>query len=517
MNKLSFPILFAIFLVTTISTYFFKPNQHFANIELISPSKVNVSFIWQASASKKLCQNRLVHLTNHAMLLCPDCKVQQQSCLANLNDVQEKALSNKKLDFPAIQLHDGRVYFHSVQTQLALKTCEAAAKFIDHGQLLSCAPAKTLSPQLIQERLNFFQSIKVVFTTLLIAAFISWFICLLIVRKTSLQKTTDSDLNPSLQKMHLSQTPRIGGLALFASLVCSLILEMSFHIVAPHNPISVSFFLLAGLPVFFAGILEDITNKIGPRERLIFSGLSAAISVLLFGHLIDHFDIGLLDRLLTFMPIAIGVTILGISGLSNATNIIDGFNGLSAGYAVIALSAISIIAFELNDHLILYASVSLIGALLGFLYWNWPRGKLFLGDGGAYLIGFIMAELAVVMLGRNHLVSPWFAAMIMAYPITETLFTIFRRIRNKNSSLLPDTTHFHHLIFFKILRGKQFEDPNKLMQLNNLVALLILIPAILAAILAYLFWNSTAILMPLTLTGCVIYALTYRKLLSLPS
>ena len=131
-------------------------------------------------------------------------------------------------------------------------------------------------------------------------------------------------------------------------------------------------------------------------------------------------------------------------------------------------------------------------------------------------MGFIMAELAIVMLGRNNLVSPWFTAMIMAYPIFETLFTIFRRLRNKNRSMDPDASHFHHLIYFKILRAKQFNDPDKLMQLNNRVALLLLLPAILAAILACLFWDSTAILMPLTLAGCVIYALVYRKLLSLP-
>ncbi|CAN4273312.1 Rfe UDP-N-acetylmuramyl pentapeptide phosphotransferase/UDP-N- acetylglucosamine-1-phosphate transferase [Methylophilaceae bacterium] len=515
-KKLSFPVLLALFILVSISTYFLKPSQHFAHIELTSPSRVNASFIWQASPSKTLCQERLVHLIHHSMGLCPDCKVQQQTCLANLNETQEKALSNKPLDFPSIQLHDGRAYFQSVQPQLALKTCEAAAKFIDHGQLLTCVTAKTLSPYAVHERLNFIQSIKVTFTSLLIAALSSWFACLLIVRKTNLQKITHSTLQPNVQKMHHWPTPRTGGLALFASLLCSLIVEKFFHLIAPHNPTSTSFFLLAGLPVFFAGIMEDIANNFGARERLVFSGLSAALGIVLFGYLIDQTDIGLLDNFLMLSSLAIGFTILGVSGFSNATNIIDGYNGLSSGYGVIALTAMAVIAFQLNDHLILYASVSLIGALLGFLYWNWPNGKLFLGDGGAYLMGFIMAELAVVMLGRNHLVSPWFTAMIMAYPIFETLFTIFRRLRIKNSSMHPDASHFHHLIYFKLLRAKQFNDPDKLMQLNNRVALLLLLPAIVAAILACLFWDSTAILMPLTLAGCVIYALVYRKLLSLP-
>jgi UDP-GlcNAc:undecaprenyl-phosphate GlcNAc-1-phosphate transferase len=515
-KNLSFTTLLAIFIMVSISTYFLKPSQHFAYIELTSPSQVNASFIWQASASKTLCQKRLASLVKDATSHCPDCKVQQQTCLAKLNQTQKRALSNKALDFPSIELHDGWAYFQSAQPQLAIETCEAAAKVTDHGHLLSCEAAKTLSPYTTHERLNFFQDIKEIAALLFIAALISWFVCLLIVRQTNLRNLANSTLHSSVQKMHHWPTPRTGGIALIASMLCSLIIEMSFHEIAPNNPISISFFLLAGLPVFFAGFMEDILNNFEARERLIFSGLSAALGILLFGYLIDRTDIDLLDSILILSPFAIGFTILGVSGFSNATNVIDGYNGLTAGYAVIALSAMAIVAFQLNDHLIVFASISLIGALLGFLCWNWPKGKLFLGDGGAYLVGFIMAELAVVMLGRNPLVSPWFTAIIMAYPIFETLFSIYRRLRNKNRSMDPDASHFHHLIYFKLFRAKQFNDPNKLMQLNNRVALLLLIPAVLAAILACLFWNSTAVLMPLTLAGCVIYPLVYRKLLSLP-
>jgi UDP-N-acetylmuramyl pentapeptide phosphotransferase/UDP-N-acetylglucosamine-1-phosphate transferase len=515
-KKLTFPLLLAIFLLVSLSTYFLKPSQHFGYIELTTPSQVNASFIWRASPSEILCQKRLAHLTHHAIKLCPDCKVQQHTCLANLNETQKKALSNKPLEFPSIEFHDGRVYFQSVYPELAIKTCKAFAKVTDNGHFLACEPANRLLPYLTHTRINFFQDIKEIVITLFVAALSTWFVCLLIVRKTNLPKTMHLNLHSNIQKIHHWPTPRTGGLAIVIGLLCALIAEKSFHLIAPHNPTSISFFLLAGLPVFFAGIIEDIFNNFDARERLIFSGLSAALGILLFGYLIDRTDIGLLDSLLIISPLAIGFTILGVSGLSNATNVIDGYNGLSAGYAVIALTAMAVIAFQLNDHLIVFASISLIGALLGFLCWNWPKGKLFLGDGGAYLIGFIMAELAVVMLGRNHLVSPWFTAMIMAYPIFETLFSIYRRLRNKNRSMDPDASHFHHLIYFKLFRAKQFNDPNKLMQLNNRVALLLLIPAVLAAILACLFWNSTAVLMPLTLAGCVIYPLVYRKLLSLP-
>ena len=515
-KKISYFALIAIFLLTILATFFLRSTPHFAHILLTSPSQVQVNFIWQASASKTLCQKRLVTLNDSAISICPDCKVQQRTCLAILNEAQKTALLNKPMDFPSIVLHDGLAYFQSLDPQLALKTCLASAKYNEFGHILACEPAHTLDPYTKASLLNLRQEIKEILISLSFAALISWVVCLLIVRNVNLKNQLNANIHLGVQKIHVTPTPRIGGIAIFTSLLCSLMLEMTFHIIAPNNPFSIGFFLLAGLPVFFAGVLEDLTNNVGVRHRLIFSALSAAVGVLLFGFLINRIDIGMLDSILILSPIAIAFTILGVSGLANATNIIDGYNGLSAGYAVIALTAMTYVAFQLNDHLIIAASISLIGALLGFLYWNWPHGKLFMGDGGAYLLGFTLAELAVVMLGRNPMVSPWFTALIMAYPVFETLFTIFRRLSIKKHSGDPDASHLHHLIYFKLLRAHQFSDPKKITQLNSRVALLLLLPAVLAAILACLFWHSTAILMPLTLAGCVIYPLVYRKLLSLP-
>jgi UDP-N-acetylmuramyl pentapeptide phosphotransferase/UDP-N-acetylglucosamine-1-phosphate transferase len=209
-------------------------------------------------------------------------------------------------------------------------------------------------------------------------------------------------------------------------------------------------------------------------------------------------------------------TVLGISGVINAINIIDGFNGLSAGYATTALAAIIAVAFQVNDHLVLSLAVTLLAGLLGFLCWNWPRGQIFMGDGGAYLVGFSLAELSILLLYRNESVSPWFTASIMAYPIFETLFSMFRRkFLNKTKTGEPDAEHLHQLIFKKVvLKGKAIT-PELLTHHNSHVALYVWAPAVIVAIVAVLFWQSTAVLMPLTIAGCVAYVLIYRKLLSL--
>jgi UDP-N-acetylmuramyl pentapeptide phosphotransferase/UDP-N-acetylglucosamine-1-phosphate transferase len=275
------------------------------------------------------------------------------------------------------------------------------------------------------------------------------------------------------------------------------------------------FFILAAIPVFFGGLIEDVTKKVSVSHRLLFSLLSSALAIWLLGAVIDRTDIPYFDEALLWGPIAVAFTILSISGVCNAMNIIDGFNGLSSGYAVTALIALIAVAFQVNDHLVLSLAVTLLASLLGFLCWNWPKGKIFMGDGGAYLVGFSLAELCIMLLYRNESVSPWFTASIMAYPIFETLFSMFRRkFLNNSKTGQPDAEHLHQLIFKKlVLKGKPIT-PESLAELNGCVAIYVLAPAAIVAIVAVLFWQSTAVLMPLTLMGCVAYVLIYRKLLS---
>ena len=159
------------------------------------------------------------------------------------------------MDFPSIALHDGLAYFQSLDPQLALKTCLASAKYNEFGHLLACEPAHTLDPSTKASLLNLRQEIKEILISLSFAALISWVVCLLIVRNVNLKNQLNANIHLGVQKIHVTPTPRIGGIAIFTSLLCSLMLEMTFHIIAPNNPVSIVFFLLAGLPVFFAGVL----------------------------------------------------------------------------------------------------------------------------------------------------------------------------------------------------------------------------------------------------------------------
>jgi UDP-N-acetylmuramyl pentapeptide phosphotransferase/UDP-N-acetylglucosamine-1-phosphate transferase len=165
---------------------------------------------------------------------------------------------------------------------------------------------------------------------------------------------------------------------------------------------------LSAVPAFAGGFGEDVTKKIGVMARLMLTFASAVFASLLVGATLDRLDMPGLDTLLLWPVFAIAFTAFAVGGIANSINIIDGYNGLAGGYAVIVLAALAWVAGQVGDPVVLTASLAMLGALLGFLVWNYPAGKIFMGDGGAYLLGFWLGELSVLLVVRNPDVSPWF-------------------------------------------------------------------------------------------------------------
>ncbi|WP_162785839.1 MraY family glycosyltransferase [Polynucleobacter necessarius] len=210
--------------------------------------------------------------------------------------------------------------------------------------------------------------------------------------------------------------------------------------------------MVCAIPTFAVGLTEDLTKKISVRLRLVFTAISAAMLVYLMPAYITRLDIPYVNLILTFSITGGALTVFAITGLANAYNIIDGFNGLASMVGIITLLAIAYVSFVVADSQIMYLSLIMAAAILGFFIWNYPRGPIFLGDGGAYLTGFWIASLSVILTYRHREISPWFALLINGYPIVETLFTIYRRkIRQGKSLGQPDGIHFHTLIYRRIL------------------------------------------------------------------
>ena len=302
----------------------------------------------------------------------------------------------------------------------------------------------------------------------------------------------DSDLSGP-RRFHAHSVPRIGGIGIFIGLLGAL-LFLCFQR-GPNAAIGITL-LLCAVPAFAAGLAEDLTKRQSPRRRLFFTSVSAALAAWLLGAVIRHTDIPGLDWAVSFMVPAVLVTIFAVAGVANAVNIIDGFNGLAAMCVVMILAALTYVAFQAQDPTIGFCALAGLGAVLGFFVWNYPAGLIFLGDGGAYLLGFYAAELSVLLLHRNTEVSPLFPLLVCIYPIFETVFSIYRRKFISGRAIgMPDGVHLHSLVYRRLVRWAMGDKSAKaLTKRNSATAPYLWMLCMLSVIPAVIFWNNSAVL-----------------------
>jgi len=343
-------------------------------------------------------------------------------------------------------------------------------------------------------------------TSFLLAFFSSLIATFMIIKFNHVHShlSADSDFSGP-QKFHKKIVPRIGGVAIGLGLFIGLIVnikensDLNFGIIL----------LLSTIPTFGIGITEDLTKKISVRKRLLFTSISACLVIYLSGVFITRLDLPILDFILSIHVIAAVFTIFAITGLANAYNIIDGFHGLSSMVGIITLLAIAYIGFVVNDPIAIYLSLLLVAAILGFFVWNYPSGLIFLGDGGAYLIGFWIATLTVFLTYRHQEISPWFALLVNSYPIVETLFTIYRRkIHQGKSPGQPDGIHFHTLIYRRVL-ANHHKDENWF-SANARTAPYLWVLVVLSIAPSLLWWQST----PILVGSFALFIITYLWLYS---
>lgn len=342
----------------------------------------------------------------------------------------------------------------------------------------------------------------------IIAILCSFLICYFIIFTQKIHKNLSMDPpHQGLQKFHIRSIPRIGGIGIFFGVLISNFADYR------HDPFYESpniFLIFCLIPIFGIGLLEDLTKSVSIRLRLTFTVLGAIFATQLLGIGISKMDVYGLDLLLSFAPISIIITIFAITGLTNAFNIIDGLNGLSSMTGIITLAGLGYMGWSLNDPMIISMSLPLCAAILGFFILNYPKGLIFLGDGGAYLIGFSISVITILLINRHPEISPWFAVTINVYAILEPLFSIYRRkFIHKRSSGLSDRMHMHSLIFKRIAKG-DLENSYK----NSRAAHAILISTLIAVIYSVIWYQSTFSLIIFTLGYAFIYYYIYKKIVT---
>lgn len=287
----------------------------------------------------------------------------------------------------------------------------------------------------------------------------------------------------AVQASHSKPTPRVGGIAIFGSVILSAFLAPD-EIAWPYTV-----FVFATSIVFVVGLAEDLGFGVSPLRRLCAVCLASLVTIYLFGVWLPRVDIPLLDNAMVYKIVGIPVTLLVTAGVANGFNLIDGVNGLASMTGMVAAVALGLIAEQTGQTDMVHVSMFLFASILGFFVINYPSGHIFLGDAGAYTIGFVLSWFGIAVLLHAPDVSPWAVLLTMFWPIADTLLAILRRARRNVATMAPDRLHVHQLVMraleiYVLGRGRR--------RIANPLSTLILAPFVIVPPAAgVMFWNQS--------------------------
>ena len=261
---------------------------------------------------------------------------------------------------------------------------------------------------------------------------------------------------PGVRKVHSGPIPRIGGVAIFMSMI-GLVIPVLFlpNVVGEaFRLIQSKVIILLGATgfMFLVGLVDDIR---GLRVRTrFFCQLCAALVVCSAGIRIESIPIT------ASLTLELGwfswpFTLLWIVGITNAINLSDGLDGLAAGISAIACGVIAVLAIYNADVVMAILMLALLGSLTGFLLFNFEPAKIFMGDSGSLFLGFIIASASVLSATKTEtIVGLALPILALGIPIFDTLFSMLRRFLERRSLFAPDRRHFHHRLLALGLRQR---------------------------------------------------------------
>lgn len=348
----------------------------------------------------------------------------------------------------------------------------------------------------------------------LLAFGVSWLVSALLIRFAQGHATRYGADVP--QRFHAGDVPRVGGVAMLLGWSCATGRAALSPWLGEWGALNLGVldcltWWLVLLPMMVGGISEDISQTLTVRWRLLLSLVSALLALWLLGVQVPRLDIAGVDTVLQVWPwVGWGCALLAVAGLPHAFNIIDGYNGLAGMVAFVASLALAYVAYKVGDRQLVGIMLCMAGATIGLLVWNYPRGLIFAGDGGAYFWGGVIALVSLLLVQRHDTVSPWFPLLLLIYPVWETLFSIYRKLARGESPGLADALHFHQLIYRRLVRGLLDENhARELLRRNNRTSPYLWGFTVLTAIPAVLFWHDSVVLMGFSALFVVIYVAAY--------
>jgi UDP-GlcNAc:undecaprenyl-phosphate/decaprenyl-phosphate GlcNAc-1-phosphate transferase len=288
------------------------------------------------------------------------------------------------------------------------------------------------------------------------------------------------------QKMHEWPVPRMGGLGIFIAAI----------VFATLSKIGLGIFLCS-IPAFLAGFFEDLNGNVSPKKRLLIMTISAIAAIYFLNAVVVNYG-----AFSTPLWLGVFISLIAIVGVINGTNLIDGFNGFLALICLVIFISFSILSYQFNQIGLMQVCLVMAAALLGFIIFNYPKAKVFMGDGGAYFLGFVLAIVGILLAINCTAISPFVILLCLIHPVIEVIYSFGRRgLINKTSPFEPDDRHLHTLI-------------NKgLVNKSNPKTVLVILPfVIIFNALAIIFYNNQLVLILLVITYVLLYFIAYFKL-----
>lgn len=268
---------------------------------------------------------------------------------------------------------------------------------------------------------------------------------------------------PSKRRIHNKTTARLGGVAIFLgiSACCGLaaigVKDLGWEIPLSYsnaNGVNYTIAAIGAIIMFVVGIVDDM-KCLPPKTKLIFQIIASLVvcsSGLLFDRVFNPFT----NSFVEFGLLSYPITILYLVAFANIINLIDGLDGLAAGITLIAASTIFIFAITQNKADAAILSAGIIGACLGFLFFNFHPAKIFMGDSGSLTLGFLLGIASLLAATRTAVVVSMLVPVLAAgVPIIDTFSAIVRRKRSNEPIDQADTGHIHHRLLKSGLSVKE--------------------------------------------------------------
>lgn len=252
---------------------------------------------------------------------------------------------------------------------------------------------------------------------------------------------------PNERKVHKSPIPRLGGAAIYFGFLISVVVAVSLaYFLNVHLKfLPILGLLISSTIIFILGVIDDVSG-LKSTTKLAWQVI-ASIIVIFFGVEINFISNPLNGILPLAAFISIPLTLLWLTGVTNAINLIDGLDGLAAGVTAISASTLFFVALRTHEIGAAVILLALAGASLGFLRFNFFPAKIFLGDSGSYLLGFVLAVASIMGVFKTTLVVALILpVLILGVPIFDTIFAIGRRLSQGKSPFAADNKHIHHML-----------------------------------------------------------------------